>query len=98
MDCIIHVARTKALISCAVTAELKCAFPFAYAKNRFSHEVRESVTSSQYHRPVVIACEKAFCGIVSIENSGGAISAAATPQYHVRYRSPPGNNMHHTSF
>ena len=25
-------------------------------------------------------------------------SAAATPQYHVRYRSPPGNNMHHTSF
>ena len=36
-DCTIHVAKTKALISCAVTAQLICAFVFAYAKNRFSH-------------------------------------------------------------
>ena len=27
MDCAIHVAKTKALISCAVNAQLMCAFP-----------------------------------------------------------------------
>ena len=32
------VAKTKALISCAVTAQLICAFVFAYAKSRFSHD------------------------------------------------------------
>ena len=31
------VAKTKALISCAVTAQLICVFVFAYAKNGFSH-------------------------------------------------------------
>ena len=31
------VAKTKAPISCAVTAQLICVFVFAYAKNRFSH-------------------------------------------------------------
>ena len=30
--------KTKALISCAVTAQLICAFVFAYAKSRFSHD------------------------------------------------------------
>ena len=30
--------KTKALISCAVTLQLICAFIFAYAKIRFSHE------------------------------------------------------------
>ena len=32
-----HVAKTKALISCEVTAQLICVFVFAYAKSRFSH-------------------------------------------------------------
>ena len=32
-----HVVKTKALISCAVTAQLICAFVVAYAKSRFSH-------------------------------------------------------------
>ena len=36
-DCSIYVAKTKALISCAVTAQLICVFVFAYAKIRFSH-------------------------------------------------------------
>ena len=30
--------KTNALISCAVTAQLICAFVSAYAKNRFSHD------------------------------------------------------------
>ena len=37
MDCTISIAKTKALISFAVTAKLICAFVFAYAKIRFSH-------------------------------------------------------------
>ena len=36
-DCTIYVAKTKALISCAVTAQLICVFVFAFAKSRFSH-------------------------------------------------------------
>ena len=34
-----YIAKTKALISCAVTAQLICVFVFAYAKSRFSHNV-----------------------------------------------------------
>ena len=37
-DCTIYVAKTKALISFAVTAKLICVFVFAYAKSRFSHD------------------------------------------------------------
>ena len=37
MDCTIHVAKTKALISFAVNAKLICTFVFAYAKSRVSH-------------------------------------------------------------
>ena len=36
--CTIRAAKTKALISFAVTAKLVCVFVFAYAKCRFSHE------------------------------------------------------------
>ena len=36
-DCSIYVAKTKGLISCAVTAQLICGFVFAYAKSQFSH-------------------------------------------------------------
>ena len=38
-NCTIHVAKTKALISFAVTARLICAFVFAYAKIQFPHDV-----------------------------------------------------------
>ena len=37
MDSTIRVAKTKALISFAVTAKLICVFVFAYAKRWFSH-------------------------------------------------------------
>ena len=36
--CTIQAAKTKALISFAVTGKLICAFVFAYAKSRFSHD------------------------------------------------------------
>ena len=37
-NCTIQVAKTRALISFAVTAKLICAFVFAYADCWFSHE------------------------------------------------------------
>ena len=40
-DRTIHVAKTKTLISCAVTAQLICVFVFAYAKIRFSHDAAQ---------------------------------------------------------
>ena len=36
-DCTIYVAKTKALISCVVTAQLISAFVFAFAKSQFSY-------------------------------------------------------------
>ena len=38
MNCTISIAKTKALISFAVTAKLICVFVFAYAKSLFSHD------------------------------------------------------------
>ena len=38
-DCTIRVAKTKVLISFAVTPKLICVFVFANAKIRFSHDV-----------------------------------------------------------
>ena len=38
MDCTIRIAKTKALISCAVTGQLICVFVFANAKSRYSHD------------------------------------------------------------
>ena len=44
-DCTSYVAKTKALISLAVTAQLICAFVFTYAKIRFSHDVAHILTT-----------------------------------------------------
>ena len=41
MDCTIPVAKTKALISFAVTAKLICVFVFANAKSLFSHDMAQ---------------------------------------------------------
>ena len=40
-NCTIRVAKTKALISFAVTAKLICVFVFAYADCWFSHEAAQ---------------------------------------------------------
>ena len=60
-----RVAKTKALISFAVTAKLICVFVFAYAKIRFSHDaarndsillhyVNVSILISFHKRPVFL--------------------------------------------
>ena len=38
MDFSMYVAKTKVLISCAVTLQLICTFVFEFAKFRFSHD------------------------------------------------------------
>ena len=43
MNCIIDVAKTKALISCTVTAQLICSFVFVYVKSRFSHDAAHNI-------------------------------------------------------
>ena len=42
----IRIAKTKALISCTVTAQLNCVFVFANTKSRFSHNEAQ-IQSSQ---------------------------------------------------
>ena len=57
MDHTIYVAKTKALISFAVTAKLICVFVFAYAKCWFSHD-EAHIRGIQYFHPsrLQIAC------------------------------------------
>ena len=45
----IRVAKTKALISFAVTAKLICVFVFAYAKSRFSHDEAHIIQHLSVH-------------------------------------------------
>ena len=46
-DCSIRVAKTKALISFAVTAKLICVFVFAYAKRWFSRDAAQFYISAR---------------------------------------------------
>ena len=48
MNCIIHVAKTKMLISCAVTAQLICVFLFAYASCWFSYALADIIVCLNY--------------------------------------------------
>ena len=50
-DCTIYVAKTKALISYAVTAKLICVFVFAYAKCWFSHDAAHFASSEASDQP-----------------------------------------------
>ena len=61
MDCTIYVAKTKALISFAVTAKLICVFVFAYAKHWFFHDaahflIIEGCFLSVLHRVFLQQC------------------------------------------
>ena len=52
------IAKTKALISFAVTAKLICVFVFAYAKSRFSYDAAH--TFLQPNSPGVDRCSRHF--------------------------------------
>ena len=51
------MAKTKVLISWAVTNQLICAFVFAYAKSRFSHGVAHII-----HVTIQQSLERELCG------------------------------------
>ena len=54
MDCTIYVTKTKALVSCALTVRLICAFIFEYAKSRLSHGAAQTIDTSEFHGIVAI--------------------------------------------
>ena len=56
MDCTIRIAKTKALISFAVTAKLICVFVFAYAKSRFSREEAQMVNHAHFIKASYLSC------------------------------------------
>ena len=58
MDFTTYVAKTKALISFAVTAKLICVFVFAYAKSRFSHNEAHIKTSNRENHNRTTAFER----------------------------------------
>ena len=55
-NCTIRVAKTKALISFAVTAKLICVFVFAYANCWFSH-AQAQMNISEASWPILIKCD-----------------------------------------
>ena len=58
----IHESKIKALISCAATAQLICAFVFAYSKSRFSHDViSKTATTFTKYLSLVIALQADWC-------------------------------------
>ena len=65
-NCTIRVAKTKALISFAVTAKLICVFVFAYAKTRFSHNVAHILEVSFTYLFALIAGDNFYHGLAII--------------------------------
>ena len=59
----IYVAKTKAMISFAVTTKLICVFVFAYAKSRFSHDVAQSVPENLGMLRCLICREDKLCSM-----------------------------------
>ena len=66
-NCTIRVAKTKALISCAVTAQLICAFVFALAKVRFSHAYRIMLYTSVRTQTIIIPTPETFSGVARLQ-------------------------------
>ena len=47
-DCTIYAKKTKALISCVVTAQLICAFVLTQSKCRVSHDVAQIIITGLF--------------------------------------------------
>ena len=52
----VRLVKTKALISCAVTAQLICGFVFAYAKIQFSHNEAQLISLLTILRHLNVIC------------------------------------------
>ena len=60
MDCTIHIAKTKALISFAVSAKLICVFVFAHSKRWFSHDAILILKSVKSIKHLIINFQREF--------------------------------------
>ena len=71
------MAKTKALISFAVTAKLICVFVFAYAKSRFSHdEAHMSIMQSHDTTHIILV----FCFCSDLQSFGNCTRQLGTHQ------------------
>ena len=70
-ECTIYVAKTKALISFAVTAKLICVFVFAYAKRWFSIGAAHICFASMYFQDMQVNC------LAVINDTVGALMSCA---------------------
>ena len=59
------MAKTKALISCAVTAQLICVFVFAYANCCFSHAQAQVIWQAGWERKEIEDNEPSERGVTS---------------------------------
>ena len=55
MDCTFYVGKTKALISCAVRAQMIFAFVFAYSKSWFTHDAAHVIFCCSYYIEFLVA-------------------------------------------
>ena len=69
----IHVAKTKALISFAITSKLICAFVFAYAKIQFSHDAAHLIYT---HNDSYIICDAKAKVLISLRKQRFSYDAA----------------------
>ena len=67
-NCTIRVVKTKALISCAVTAQLICGFVFACAKIRFSHDVHH-IIQCKLAAPEINGCYSIYITVSKVSTS-----------------------------
>ena len=86
-NCTIREAKTKALISCAVTAQLICAFVFAYAKSVFlipaEHIVLVSVSVLHNISGTVLSFFSSS-SIVSVSSDSFNWTAASARREHMK--------------
>ena len=75
MDCTILIAKTKALISFAVTAKLICVFVFACAKSLFSHNEAHYIhTAKMVTKVFLVLIVQYDCLVSTAENVSPLVS------------------------
>ena len=91
-DCTISIAKTKALISFAVTAKLVCTFVFAYADCWFSHaqaqirwELRRKSCFQMYCVVPFLPITSCFCFLVNRPNEQHSEKIEFLPMRQISY-------------
>ena len=89
-----YVAKTKTLISCAVTAQLICVFVFAYAQIRFSHDAAHFKENKGMVALILVLCPSnnpptAQAVYAAFEfHRWGSFSTASRRRFHSKRKCP----------